>query len=80
MPRRREGRGCARCSELFASGSTFFSLMIEELRDLYAFPGTVIPPTPQVKLDSMSLQTSPILQLKTLKGSGPEKHTSASTN
>lgn len=75
MQRRRERRGCARCSELFASGCKFFSLMIEELGDLYAFPRTVITPLPQVKLDSMIASF-----LKTLMGSVPEQDTSASTN
>lgn len=46
MPRRGERRGRVRCSNLFASGCTFFSLMIEELWDLYASPRTVITPLP----------------------------------
>ncbi len=46
MPRRGERRGRVRCSNLYASGCTFFSLMIEELWDLYASPRTVITPLP----------------------------------
>lgn len=91
MQRRRERRGCARCSELFASGCTFFSLMIEELGDLYAFPRTVITPPPQVKLDSMSLRKCCKETLYSCDscccqfpedpdGSVPEQDTSASTN